>query len=74
MIYSYLKASIGSIFAAFTAGAYPDTTPTMKHTTIPVITHIHGITKLDFSIDETSISDQDTKNYTKYTAELSDHY
>jgi hypothetical protein len=54
MIYSYLKASIGSILAAFTAGAYPETTPTIKQTTIPVITQIQGMTKLDLNIDETA--------------------
>jgi hypothetical protein len=54
MIYSYLKASIGSILAAFTAGAYPETTPTIKQTIIPVSTQTQGIIKLDLSIDDTA--------------------
>ena len=51
--YSYLKASMGSMLAAFTAGAYPEATPTIKQTNIPVNTQSHGIIKLDFNIEET---------------------
>ena len=41
--YSYLKASIGSSFAAFAAGNMPDNKPTTTQRATPERIHIHGI-------------------------------
>jgi hypothetical protein len=45
MDYSYLRATIGSNFEAFTAGYKPAKSPTAEHTTIPITTQSHGTTK-----------------------------